>query len=327
MASPPGQAVAHMTVGVAAVSVLDVDDFKAFNEVHHHGAGDVLLAELAARWRELVPEQATLARYGGDEFVIVLPGHSSAEALAVVETLRGRVPEGQTASAGIATGDKDDTHTELIARADIALYEAKRGGGNRVVSVDERQRQRARRRGLRARTRRDPGGWRPGAGTVDARNHRERVAAADRDSRPHPRRGPGGGGPPLARRLRCGPRLPHAPAVPPVRRDQARPQPDRQPARGGVHRGGHLAERRAAHPGDRRGRRDRGAARAAPPDRLPRRSGIRARAPGGARRAAGRRAGPVAVVALAPPRDGARPRLIRPPETSRQRPDTAGDIR
>jgi diguanylate cyclase (GGDEF)-like protein len=114
------------------VVMLDLDGFKAINDTHGHLAGDRLLRELAAAWQPLLREADALARFGGDEFAVLLPGCTEAEAEAIAERLRAAAPPGHTVSAGIAAWDGDEHADELLGRADAALYAAKAGGRDRV---------------------------------------------------------------------------------------------------------------------------------------------------------------------------------------------------
>ena len=75
-----------------AIALLDVDHFKAYNDRHGHPAGDLALRELGAAWREIVRDIDVLARIGGEELGLILPGCDAAEALRVVERLRGDMP-------------------------------------------------------------------------------------------------------------------------------------------------------------------------------------------------------------------------------------------
>ena len=116
--------------------LIDLDHFKRFNDTHGHQAGDRFLVDVATVWqRELRPSDS-LARYGGEEFVVVLPNCSTDAALRVAARLRGAVPGRETVSVGVATHGPGETAAELIARADAALYRAKKGGRDRVVASD-----------------------------------------------------------------------------------------------------------------------------------------------------------------------------------------------
>jgi diguanylate cyclase (GGDEF)-like protein/PAS domain S-box-containing protein len=118
-----------------AVAILDLDHFKIFNDTFGHPAGDRLLADVAAAWAAQVPPGATLARLGGEEFGLALPSTEAHDARDVVAALRAVVPRGQTVSGGVTTWVPGEDAAELLARADGALYTAKRNGRNHVVAV------------------------------------------------------------------------------------------------------------------------------------------------------------------------------------------------
>ena len=123
---------AHDGSGVC-VAMLDFDHFKAFNDVHGHQAGDRLLKEAAAAWRTHLRPGDLLARWGGEEFALLLPSCDVDGARAVVERLRAALPSGQTCSAGIAQWDGRETASGLVHRADTVLYRAKRDGRDRIA--------------------------------------------------------------------------------------------------------------------------------------------------------------------------------------------------
>ena len=115
------------------LAIVDIDRFKAFNDSHGHLAGDELLRECAIAWDSALRGSDTLVRYGGEEFLVLLPETSQAEAAAVVERLRAATPRGQTCSAGIAVWDGVADVDGLISAADAALYRAKDGGRDQLV--------------------------------------------------------------------------------------------------------------------------------------------------------------------------------------------------
>lgn len=112
---------------------LDLDHFKKFNDTYGHQAGDDALAETAATWSATAPACATVGRFGGEEFVVILPSYSHDSAHHIADTLRSVVPRGLTSSAGVATSYGGEDHRSLIRRADGALYTAKRQGRNQTV--------------------------------------------------------------------------------------------------------------------------------------------------------------------------------------------------
>lgn len=140
-----------------AVLFIDLDHFKEVNDHHGHGVGDELLQLVGTRLRTCLPEDALLARKGGDEFVVVLPHAGAdaacacavriAEALGRPALLRG-VAHSCNASIGIALGpEHGETQEELLRCADVALYVAKGAGRSRhavfSASFDHAARERA----------------------------------------------------------------------------------------------------------------------------------------------------------------------------------------
>lgn len=114
------------------VAMLDVDHFKSVNDTIGHDAGDHLLRDIAERWRSVLRPEDCLSRFGGDEFVVVLPGCTEPDASAIVERLRLAAPDEVTCSVGVATWRSGETDAALLKRADAALYDAKRLGRNRI---------------------------------------------------------------------------------------------------------------------------------------------------------------------------------------------------
>jgi diguanylate cyclase (GGDEF)-like protein len=115
------------------VAILDLDLFKSFNDDHGHQAGDRLLKEAAAAWRAELRPSDMLARYGGEEFVVLLRQDDLEVARRVVDRLRAATPRDQACSAGIARPRAGEDATALLARADEALYAAKRAGRDRSL--------------------------------------------------------------------------------------------------------------------------------------------------------------------------------------------------
>jgi diguanylate cyclase (GGDEF)-like protein len=126
-----------------ALLLVDIDHFKRVNDLHGHLAGDDVLRAIAAALRQQLGDSDVLGRYGGEEFVVLVPGAEPAGACAVAEKLRERVGaqtvhtgDGRlnvTVSVGVAVlpGHGGELF-ELLASADLALYRAKRLGRNRV---------------------------------------------------------------------------------------------------------------------------------------------------------------------------------------------------
>ena len=110
------------------VAMLDLDEFKAFNDREGHQAGDRLLKEIGAAWAGRVRATDTVCRYGGDEFTVIFPGCALPDALILIERLRAATPRGQAVSAGVVRWDGLETAEALVGRADRALYEFKHVG-------------------------------------------------------------------------------------------------------------------------------------------------------------------------------------------------------
>lgn len=133
--------------GTLAVIMLDIDHFKPFNDTFGHGAGDLLLRELGAFLQRNIRSEDYACRYGGEEFVIVLPGTSAGSARQRAEAIRegvkhislqylGRTLGRITVSLGVAVfPENGSTKDELLRAADKALYRAKAEGRDRVTVV------------------------------------------------------------------------------------------------------------------------------------------------------------------------------------------------
>ena len=132
-----------------SVIILDLDSFKEVNDTHGHGVGDEVLVELGRRLSKGVRDIDFVSRYGGEEFVVVLPDASTEIGAMVAERLRRSIAEepieiscglslSLTISLGVATASSPMEEAEsLIKRADAALYEAKNAGRDRVMVAGE----------------------------------------------------------------------------------------------------------------------------------------------------------------------------------------------
>jgi diguanylate cyclase (GGDEF)-like protein len=129
--------------GPLSIVLGDLDDFKAVNDEYGHPVGDTVLRELAQVLTQTARDVDTAGRWGGEEFLLVLPGTDGPGAVRLAERIReylsGRTlltPEGVpvrvSASFGVAEHEPGGARDELVAAADAALYEAKNGGKNRV---------------------------------------------------------------------------------------------------------------------------------------------------------------------------------------------------
>ncbi|HJV29016.1 MAG TPA: diguanylate cyclase, partial [Gaiellaceae bacterium] len=128
--------------GPLSIVIGDLDGFKAVNDDHGHPVGDTVLREFARMLERSVRDVDVAARWGGEEFLLVLPGTDAEGAVRLAERIREQL-EGQTlltpngavrvtASFGVAEAQEESRPTQLVAAADAALYEAKRSGKNRV---------------------------------------------------------------------------------------------------------------------------------------------------------------------------------------------------
>ena len=133
---------AHRTKEAFCVAILDIDHFKRVNDRYGHAAGDQALMHVAFVAKSGVRETDAICRYGGEEFIILLPGAGADGAYFVIDRMRKMVEKtpfifgGQKItlrySAGVAQLQADEDAERLLERADRALYQAKRSGRNRV---------------------------------------------------------------------------------------------------------------------------------------------------------------------------------------------------
>ena len=130
-----------------SILLVDIDHFKRVNDTHGHDVGDAVIREFARRMANNVRSVDLACRYGGEEFVVIMPETDKSLAHSVAERLRARIAEEPftpggvdapltiTASIGVAGLDTPyDTPLDLLRSADAALYRAKRDGRNRVVA-------------------------------------------------------------------------------------------------------------------------------------------------------------------------------------------------
>jgi two-component system cell cycle response regulator len=128
-----------------AVMLIDMDFFKSVNDTHGHDIGDAVLREFAVRLRRNIRGVDLACRFGGEEFVVLMPDTDYQQAQGIAERVRTAVAErafdtgpgkplAVTISVGVALNESDvDTPEMILKRADVALYRAKREGRNRVV--------------------------------------------------------------------------------------------------------------------------------------------------------------------------------------------------
>ncbi|MBI5846479.1 MAG: diguanylate cyclase [Nitrospirae bacterium] len=129
----------HLNLGCI---IFDIDNFKKINDTYGHQSGDAVLKIIAARTKESIRNYDVLGRYGGEEFLLILPHTTNEDLLQIAERTRQLIADKQieaisvTISLGVSyLQDGDQSIESLIKRADEGLYEAKRLGRNRVVAV------------------------------------------------------------------------------------------------------------------------------------------------------------------------------------------------
>jgi diguanylate cyclase (GGDEF)-like protein len=141
-------ALAHRNHSPLTVMICDIDHFKRLNDTYGHAAGDEVLKSVARLLRTNFRETDIICRFGGEEFVVVMPAATLQDCQDRAEQLRASMASQTftygtemigpvTLSAGIsALNPESDTADDLLRRADNALYQAKAGGRNRVISAD-----------------------------------------------------------------------------------------------------------------------------------------------------------------------------------------------
>ena len=149
------QALAKVSERPVSIIMADVDVFKSINDTYGHLIGDKVLQGITGRLRSAARRGDVVGRYGGDEFLVVLKNTPARTARTIAERMCARVGDEPldldgravrvTLSAGVATARASDNDESLIARADAAMYRAKRTGRNRVVTADAHVRLRTRR--------------------------------------------------------------------------------------------------------------------------------------------------------------------------------------
>jgi diguanylate cyclase (GGDEF)-like protein len=127
--------VGDRRAGRLSVCILDLDHFKDYNDQHGHPAGDRLLQAAATAWSSELRPGDLIARIGGEEFAILLPGCGRRDAERIATRLLAVCPAGSTCSAGLVSWDGAETAGALTERADSALYAAKREGRGRLIAA------------------------------------------------------------------------------------------------------------------------------------------------------------------------------------------------
>ncbi len=117
----------------AIVALIDIDNFKTYNDTLGHQQGDELLHAAGVAWRRALRSGDVIARLGGDEFGVLMTDCDVRDAHVIADRLRRGTPRGQTASIGLAEWNRREDAAALVQRADFALYDAKRAGRDRVA--------------------------------------------------------------------------------------------------------------------------------------------------------------------------------------------------
>ena len=130
--------VVRRDVRPLTIAVVDLDHFKAYNDTHGHNAGDLLLQEFVAAARAVLGSHDVFARWGGEEFILALPGTGLDDAADTLDAVRRCVPAGETCSIGYTLCDPAEDLSATLSRADGALYRAKELGRNRLEMAEQR---------------------------------------------------------------------------------------------------------------------------------------------------------------------------------------------
>lgn len=125
---------------VMTLMIMDLDHFKRVNDAHGHQVGDQVLVRFVTQVKELLRRPDQLGRFGGEEFLLLLPQTPLEDALRVAERIRNLLEQGTeeprcTLSIGVTSSHGNDTLGTMLARADAALYRAKENGRNRVETA------------------------------------------------------------------------------------------------------------------------------------------------------------------------------------------------
>lgn len=141
-----GTALAQREVQSLSVMLIDVDHFKQVNDNHGHAVGDAVLVALTQLLTPLLRSSDRIGRWGGEEFLVVVPATRLRTATDLAERLRKAVATHRfpqdlklTISVGVAECGMNDTVERLLVRADTALYAAKQGGRNQVCATADRR--------------------------------------------------------------------------------------------------------------------------------------------------------------------------------------------
>lgn len=133
----PGEmARARRNESPLCLAIIDIDHFKSYNDTHGHLAGDEVLRACARDWDGVLRGEDTLVRFGGEEFLVLLPDTEPEQAAEIVERLRRQTPLEQTCSAGLALWDRVESIDDLLRRADEALYLAKASGRDQLAQAE-----------------------------------------------------------------------------------------------------------------------------------------------------------------------------------------------